>query len=80
MDKNRETAHLSIPIPLELHFKLQKLLPHGLKTPLFRSLAEDIVKILEHATQKRRDMIFGAIAAKKLTVEGISPIFKKRKK
>lgn len=80
MDKTtKETSHLSIPIPLQLHFDLQDCIPHGLKTPLFRLLAEDLVKLLKDRTSKQRADIFGAIALRKLSISDFSPTFKKKK-
>lgn len=47
MERKKTPRRLSIEISEEQFQALEKLIPFGLKTPLFRTIVDDVIEILE---------------------------------
>lgn len=60
---------LSIEIEEEQHFKLRELIPHGLKTAIFRVIVEELIEIFED--EQTREKFMGLIMNRTITIKSL---------
>lgn len=60
---------LSIEINEEQNFKLRELIPHGLKSPIFRTIVDELIEIFEDP--QTREKFMGLIMNRTITIKSL---------
>lgn len=66
MSDDLKRYRLSVDLDEELYFRLDKVIPYGLKRTIFYGITEDVVNMLENCSKEAREKFFGLIACRLL--------------
>lgn len=85
IEKDKYSHRLSIDITEEQYFRLQKLIPWGMKRILFSVIVDDVIDILDGLSSNDEDKenaaasFIGLVVSKKIKLKDYSNVINERK-